>query len=178
MTMYTIAADPSGPTAGVCSQERVGTVDSMRIEHERRFIVKPTWRPTGTGKSIQQGWLEANELCETRVRVLNDDASVACKIRLEETGKRIEMETDVDLKTAATLLSQCRHALRKTRYEVIIKDVVWEVDVYLGDLTGLCTAEVENPPVELVLPGWVDREVTGEGGWSNAELARFGVPKG
>lgn len=162
---------------GVCRQGWGCTVGCVRIEYERRFIVKSGWRPEGPGKSLRQGWLGMNEVCETRVRLQTDKATATCKIRLADLAKRIEMETDIDPETAEALLLRCEHTLHKTRYGVRVGEALWEVDVYFGDLAGLCTAEIENPPDVLPLPEWIDREITGERGWSNAELARFGIPQ-
>jgi CYTH domain-containing protein len=54
------------------------------------------------------------------------------------------------------------------------------VDVYGGDLAGLCVAEVEFPTLAdadgFRAPGWFGEEVTGRPGWSNAALARHGRP--
>ena len=55
-----------------------------------------------------------------------------------------------------------------------------DVDVYAGALAGLCTAEVEFDSEDeagaFTPPTWFGREVTGERAWSNAALARDGLP--
>jgi CYTH domain-containing protein len=59
---------------------------------------------------------------------------------------------------------------------------VAEVDLFDGDLDGLAVVEVEFPDAGAAAafepPPWFGRELTGEGGWSNADLARFGRPPG
>ncbi|MEM7675775.1 MAG: hypothetical protein AAF449_07195, partial [Myxococcota bacterium] len=56
-----------------------------------------------------------------------------------------------------------------------------EVDVYEGRLAGLITAEVEFPDESTAAafegPAWLDAEVTGVAGWSNARLAVDGAPR-
>ena len=60
--------------------------------------------------------------------------------------------------------------------------LVAEVDLFEGELAGLCIVEVEFDSVEasgaFAPPPWFGREVTGVAGWSNAELARRGRPSG
>ena len=52
--------------------------------------------------------------------------------------------------------------------------------MFSGALAGLCLVEVEFPSVEaaeaFTAPAWFGREVTGQPGWSNASLARYGRP--
>ncbi len=54
------------------------------------------------------------------------------------------------------------------------------MDLYDGDLDGLCTVEVEFADRAAAgafeAPGWFGAELTGQPGWSNAELARDGRP--
>ena len=71
----------------------------------------------------------------------------------------------------------------KTRYRVALDDPladVAEVDLYAGELAGLCVVEVEfgseTEAAAFVPPDWFGRELTGEPGWSNAALARHGRP--
>jgi CYTH domain-containing protein len=54
------------------------------------------------------------------------------------------------------------------------------VDVFGGDLEGLCLVEVEFASeagaAAFVAPDWFGEEVTGRPEWSNAPLSRFGRP--
>ena len=65
--------------------------------------------------------------------------------------------------------------VEKTRYEWQGEDeILWEIDEFEGELAGLVIAEVELPSEDYTvqIPSWIGREITGEGFWSNASLAR------
>ena len=59
-------------------------------------------------------------------------------------------------------------------------DLVAEVDLFEGDLAGLCLVEVEFASEDdanaFEAPDWFGRDVTAIKGWSNADLARNGRP--
>ena len=61
-------------------------------------------------------------------------------------------------------------------------ELVAEVDLFEGDLAGLCVVEVEFPSEDAAsafeAPDWFGRDVTAVKGWSNADLARNGRPDG
>lgn len=63
--------------------------------------------------------------------------------------------------------------LEKTRYRVAHAGAMWDVDVFGGELAGLILAEIElereDQPV--VLPPWVEREVTDDARYRNSRLA-------
>jgi adenylate cyclase len=65
--------------------------------------------------------------------------------------------------------------LRKLRYEIPWKDLLIEIDIYRGKLSGLVVAEVEFPNRatrrKFKPPSWFGREVTGEKRYSNVRLA-------
>ena len=75
--------------------------------------------------------------------------------------------------------------IKKVRYHLHHKGHLVELDVYAGEWEGLCIAEIELPSLdtEVELPDYltacVDREITLEKGWSNADLAhRYSKPQG
>ena len=61
-------------------------------------------------------------------------------------------------------------------------DVIAEVDVYEGRLSGLRVAEVEFPSEEashrFAPPAWFGEEVTGDARYANQSLARASAPPG
>ena len=64
--------------------------------------------------------------------------------------------------------------ISKTRYLWPSPDgLVWEIDVFKGELAGLVIAEVEltNEENEVEIPSWALGELTGLTDWSNAALA-------
>jgi len=71
--------------------------------------------------------------------------------------------------------------IEKFRREIKLdQGLTAEVDSYEGGLEGLITVEVEFDSVDaaqrFVAPEWFGRDVTGDKRWSNASLARDGLP--
>jgi adenylate cyclase len=65
-----------------------------------------------------------------------------------------------------------RPLIEKVRFEVLHEGVVWEVDEFLGENSGLIVAEVELSSEEqlVLLPPWVGREVSHDRRYANASL--------
>ena len=65
--------------------------------------------------------------------------------------------------------------IRKRRYAIPYGSYTVELDIFQGELEGLCYAEVEFPSEEEALSfqplDWFSEELTGERGYSNAELS-------
>ena len=65
--------------------------------------------------------------------------------------------------------------IRKLRYAIPQGPYTVELDIFQGELEGLCYAEVEFPSEEEALSfqplDWFSEELTGEKGYSNAELS-------
>ncbi|MEI6559681.1 MAG: CYTH domain-containing protein [Rhodospirillaceae bacterium] len=148
----------------------------MHIEIERRFLVSPvvlSWCRSGT--EIEQGYLRADGRTTVRVRIAGGTGTVTIKGPRSGCSRR-EHETPVCLSGARVLLSRIppHMKVRKTRYEVELGGLTWEVDVFAGLNAGLILAEVEidDPGQAIVLPHWVSREVTRDARFSNSQLAR------
>lgn len=99
-----------------------------------------------------------------RVRITDDMATLA--IKGPRSGlSREEYEYPIPVEDAVALLD--RHCtggvLEKTRFFVPAGDLVWEVDVYSGILSGVVIAEIELPAEDAPFerPSWVGAEVTG-----------------
>ena len=75
--------------------------------------------------------------------------------------------------TAGRRIDKVRHGLMVGTHRV-------DLDLYAGPLAGLSTAEVEfeseAEAAVFVAPPWFGVEVTGDGRWGNASLARKGAP--
>lgn len=150
----------------------------MPVEYERKFLViGDEWRLQAVHHAyIRQGWLHTDDVCEVRVRLTETGAMVACKIGLPESGHRLELEAPVEFEVGRRLYEQCTKTLIKHRWRLATGNGAWEIDEYGGTLSGLVTAEMENPEPDLVLPSWVGTELTGAAEWSNAALASQGRP--
>ena len=67
----------------------------------------------------------------------------------------------------------CRKPLiEKTRYEVPFAGFIWEVDEFKGENEGLLFAEIEleYEGQHFDKPSWIDREVTDDSRYYNANL--------
>lgn len=71
--------------------------------------------------------------------------------------------------------------LQKVRYEIKQADLVWELDVYQEEMTGLKVVEVEFTSEEealvFAMPSWFGREITHDERYKNKNLALWGNPE-
>jgi adenylate cyclase len=152
----------------------------MGFEIERRFLVQgDAWR-TGVTRitRLRQGYLAREDGVSVRVRVSDTTA----RLTIKGPGGLVRPEFEYDVPAAEaeamlTLLCTGR-SLAKTRHEVPLDGLVWEVDVFEGVLAGLVIAEVELPDAAhaLRIPDWVGREVTDDARYANAVLASATAP--
>ena len=153
----------------------------MAIEIERAFVASdvPDATLLGPGVPLRQGYVAREADAEVRVRISADVATLTIKV-----GRglvRTEVDVPIPLETAEALWPHTAgRRIDKTRHRVGLGGLVAEVDVYAGELAGLCRIEVEFPSESeaaafVPLP-WFGREVTGDTRWSNSSLARNGRP--
>jgi adenylate cyclase len=140
------------------------------------------------GARLRQGYLAEDGEVTVRIRIGVDWAKLTVKAGASASASRTEVEVDVDPAEADELwpFTEGRRIL-KTRYRVPLDaslghQLVAEVDLFEGDLAGLCVVEVEFPSEDAAsafeAPDWFGRDVTAVKGWSNADLARNGRPDG
>jgi adenylate cyclase len=152
----------------------------MGMEIERRFLVTGEgWRSGVTGtRRLDQGYLAREDGVTVRLRVAGD----AAKLTIKGPGglMRPEFEYAVPVPEAREMLDLlcAGRRLIKTRHDVPLRGLVWEVDVFEGPLAGLVVAEVElpDPAHPLDLPAWAGREVTEDPRYANAALASAAAP--
>jgi adenylate cyclase len=158
----------------------------MATEIERKFVAAQIPDPAtlGEGEPLRQGYLAEEGDTAVRVRITPDAATLTVKAG---TGlSRTEVEVPISRADADALWAHTAgRRIDKTRHRVRLGDgaetgLVAEVDVYAGELAGLCTVEVEFDSVgdaeAFVAPPWFGTDVTDEPGWTNAALARRGRP--
>jgi adenylate cyclase len=156
----------------------------MTIEIERKFVLAeiPASDVLGSGQLLRQGYLAEEDDVTVRVRITERAAMLTVKAGAGLS--RTEVEVRIPRHEAGALWSHTAgRRIEKTRHRVTHPDLgdhVADVDVYAGALAGLCTAEVEfdseDEAHSFTPPGWFGREVTGERAWTNAALARHGLP--
>ena len=149
----------------------------MGKEIERKFIVKnDIWvnfkKPAPS--FIRQGYLLITD--ETTIRVRYTETKGTMNIKGKQQGiSRDEYENEIPLDEAKQIFeNHCPKTLSKNRYKIRIGSLIWEVDEYINNLSGLIIAEVElvheNQTID-VLPEWIGDEVTSDIKFSNAFLA-------
>ncbi len=154
----------------------------MTIEIERKFVLNeiPGADVLGPGEPLRQGYIAEEDDVAVRIRISERAATLTVKAG---TGlSRTEVDKAISRAEAEALWPHTLgRRIEKTRHRVAQGDHVAEVDVYAGALSGLCTAEVEFDSVDdaatFTPPDWFGREVTGQAEWSNAALARHGLPR-
>ncbi len=149
----------------------------MAIEIERKFlVVGDQWRKLGKGTSYRQGYITTQNPQNTvRVRIAGEQGYLTIKGKKEGIS-RAEFEYSIPLEDANLILDTLcdRPLIEKTRYKIIIDELIWEVDEFLGDNQGLIIAEVELREANQIinLPEWIGREVTEDFRYYNASLVK------
>lgn len=153
----------------------------MSLEIERKFVVDEAPGPEILGPSLRlrQGYLAVDGEVEVRIRIT--EASATLTVKAGRGLSRTEVDAVVAVEEADALWSHTEgRRVEKHRHRVVVDGGVAEVDIYEGPLAGLCTVEVEFADEvaagAFVAPSWFGRELTGQPGWSNAALARHGLP--
>ncbi len=152
----------------------------MPVEIERKFLVegRPWEEFSSECADLIQGYLNTDPRATIRVRIEADRSgmrSATLTIKgLSRGPSRSEYEYPVPVNDAEAMLREmAQHSLIKRRWFIRIAGHEWHVDEFLGDNTGLVTAEIEmsseNDAVDL--PPWVGMEITNDHRYSNANLA-------
>jgi adenylate cyclase len=145
----------------------------MAQEIERKFLVKGDgWRALGRPRRIRQGYLCRDPARVVRVRVEDDGAWLTIK-GPPSGAARAEFEYAIPRADADHLLALCPPpVIEKTRHEIAVAGLTWEVDEFHHPDRGLVLAEVELPRADfpLTLPDWVGAEVTGQSQYYNQNM--------
>ncbi len=153
----------------------------MPTEIERKFLVRGEgWRVRARGPTLfEQAYLSDDPDLIVRVRIAGAKAWLTLKGRKRDRSAP-EFEYTIPLRDAREMLRRLPVAarLRKNRWRVRHQGRTWEVDEFLDRHAGLVIAEIElrraseRPP----LPEWLGREVTADGRYASARLARAPRP--
>ncbi|TYA74320.1 CYTH domain-containing protein [Seonamhaeicola marinus] len=148
------------------------------IEIERKFLVASNDFKQEAIRStrIIQGFLNTDKERTVRVRLKGDKGFLTVKGKSSNDGlSRFEWEKEITDEEAKSLLNICESGvIDKIRYEVQVKNHIFEIDEFFGDNKGLIIAEVElNSEHEtFVKPGWLGEEVTGDVKYYNSQLSK------
>ena len=146
----------------------------MPLEIERKFLViDNSWRKESEGELYRQGYLSSVKDRVVRVRVAGSRAFLTIK-GPSNGAARLEFEYEIPVEEADEMLDKLclRPFIEKYRYKVGYGGLVWEIDEFIGENTGLVLAEIEltDPAQEIEIPEWIGREVTGEAKYYNVNL--------
>lgn len=167
-----------GELAGL-DEDRAGP--ERNIERERTFLVTRVPGSIGAGRRIRQGYVAVDGQVSVRVRDI-EGADPTLTLKAGAGSTRIELEWTLTRTRFEALwpLAEGRR-IDKTRHLVAVGDRAVEVDVFAGDLDGLCLVDVEfDDQVTMTTfepPSWFGAEVTDDVRWSNARLASDGRPQ-
>ena len=149
----------------------------MATEIERKFLVQgEEWRSQALGTFYAQGYLTTNQGLSVRVRIAGELGYLTIKGPTQGYS-RLEFEYPIPLADAQIMLETLcdRPLVTKTRYRIKDRELVWEIDEFGGDNSGLIIAEVELTQENQVidLPDWIGVEVSGEPRYYNANLVNY-----
>lgn len=167
---------------------------SKTYEIERKWLVDINNLPFDL-KTQEHEEIEQAYLCfepEIRVRHIGKVYVLDIKSNMTSNGLQREENQYVLKKEDYDKLFQKRDmstkVISKTRYEIMEKGALYELDVYHNELEGLATVEVEYPkdrkPFEsqeeannFKPASWIGEEVTNDIRYKNGHLAQNGIPK-
>jgi CYTH domain-containing protein len=144
----------------------------LKYEIERKFLVIDDAWKAGVVETLhlRDGLVASFGAGKVRVRIATASGAeprawVTLKGPRSGIARR-EFEYEVPIAEAETMLAEfCDgHVVEKHRHLVPDAGHVWQVDVYLGFLTGVVHAEVElgDAAQPVTPPAWIGPEVTGQ----------------
>jgi len=148
------------------------------IEIERKFLVlSDAFKAEAFKKTrLVQGYLNSDKQRAVRVRIKGEWGFLTVKGPSSKNGlSRYEWEKKIKTQDAKELLNICESGIiDKIRYEVKLKNHIFEIDEFFGENEGLVVAEVElNHENEIFeRPNWLGAEVTGNPKYYNAQLSK------
>ena len=157
---------------------RAAVVEDREIERKYLLRALPAEAKRAPAEELEQGYLPGERLVERVRRVRGPDGERFYRtVKLGAGVERIEVEEETtrDVFDALWKLTKGRRVVKR-RHRVADGDLVWEIDDFRD--RALVLAEIELPTTDTVVtfPPWlrdvVEREVTDEGEFTNARLAR------
>ncbi|MBE7184092.1 MAG: CYTH domain-containing protein [Methylobacterium mesophilicum] len=150
----------------------------MAREIERKFLVRHEgWREqVSRASSIVQAYLGAAPGLSIRLRIRDGETAFLTVKSAEKGLSRSEFEYPIPVPDAEAMIALSQGPrLQKTRHDVMLGDLKWEVDVFEGVNAGLVLVEVELPSEDhaVPLPDWIGEEVTGDPRFYNEQLAQM-----
>ena len=149
----------------------------MNVEIEHKYlVVDASYKDLALSKHyIKQGYLSRTPERTIRVRIYDDLGFVTIKSKNVGDTRR-EFEYEIPKSDAEQLIAMCeKPVIEKNRYLVSYVDHTWEVDEFLGDLSGITIAEIElkNSTENYAKPSFVGENVTGKLEYYNSNIHKL-----
>ncbi len=144
-------------------------------EIERKFLVNEELLDVVKylqSKKIRQGYISDNDGKTVRVRTKGEKGYLTIKGKSNGIS-RDEFEYEIPFEDANQLLQNfCPKVLEKERFDLIVGEKKWEIDIFHGKLEGLIIAELEleSEDEAFELPGWIREEVSDDVQYYNSRL--------
>ncbi len=144
-------------------------------EIERKFLVNDELLDVVKylqSKKIRQGYISESDGKTVRVRTKGEKGYLTIKGKSSGIS-RDEFEYEIPFEDANQLLQKfCPKVLEKERFDLIIGEKKWEIDIFHGKLEGLIIAELEleSEDEAFELPGWIQKEVSDDVQYYNSRL--------
>ena len=147
-------------------------------EIERKFLVKFKEIPEFSNSfEIIQGYLVKNEKGTVRIRIETEllgqpKAYLMSKTKIDDMTND-ETVDEITVHNALELIEKfCVKVIKKCRYIIMVGEKKWEIDFFKEPNNGLVLAEIElnSADEQFQIPDWVEREVTGESAYYNANM--------
>lgn len=148
------------------------------VEIERKFLVdNGDYKAEAFQKDrIFQGYINSDPERTVRIRIRGEKGYITIKGKSSLTGmSRYEWEKEIPVEEALVLKKLCEPGeIEKIRYLVRFRELIIEIDEFLGENDGLIIAEVElqNEQTEIIKPSWMGTEVTGDKKYYNSYLSK------
>lgn len=157
------------------------------LEIERKFLVKlEVWEILNKikPKELVQGYLTKNEKGSVRVRIettpgdgnsFYTEAYLMSKTKIDDMSNN-ETVDQITVENAERIINNfCEKVIKKKRYLVFNVEAdgtrrMWEVDVFTTSNLVLAEIELKSADELIEIPEWIDREVTGESQYYNANM--------
>lgn len=152
------------------------------IEIERKFLPSNAFNLTEIQRmaqksfDIKQGYICNDANRTVRVRTKGHKGYLTIKgIGNEGNVSRFEWEKEIEISEAEALLKLClANAIVKTRYEVLVNEHIFEIDVFDNANKGLIIIELElsSENESYPKPFWLGEEVTSNHRYFNSYLSQ------
>ena len=168
--------------AGLVDDAREAAESPTTIERERKWLIDEAPADLPAGVRLRQGYVAQDADASVRVR---EAGAAGCTATVKSGTGAVRTEVEWPISRAefdALWPSTENRRVAKTRHRLPWGSHTIEVDVFAGDLDGLVVAEVEFDSDDAMQrfepPTWFGLDVTHDGRYSNASLARDGLPVG